>query len=53
MAHRRPRQIRLGKGEEVSAYQLADGSVRQFPFRLSLDSFTVAYYREEKCRVIS
>lgn len=37
-------QVRLGKGEEVSAYQLADGSVRQFPFRLSLDSFTVAYY---------
>ena len=37
-------QVRLGKGEEVSVYQLADGSVRQFPFRLSLDSFTVAYY---------
>lgn len=37
-------QVRLGKGEEVSAYQLADGSVRQFPFRLLLDSFTVAYY---------
>lgn len=37
-------QVRLGKGEEVSVYQLADGSVRQFPFRLLLDSFTVAYY---------
>lgn len=37
-------QVRLGKGEEVSVYQLADGSVGQFPFRLSLDSFTVAYY---------
>lgn len=37
-------QVRLGKGEEVSEYMLADGSARQFPFRLSLDSFTVAYY---------